>query len=906
MDRIVRGRILRREGEFAEVRALWLKSITGQGQTVLISGEPGIGKTRLMREIATNAGVSGGTTLVGECYAESNTPYNAFSQIIRQALQRHHQNGNGLPDAVLDDLLDLTPDLRHLYLDIRANPKLDPETEQQRLFENMVVFCSTLAQETPLLLVIDDAHWGDSGTLAMLHHLIRRTQNQSLMILVTYREIELKEARPFNEMLLELNRQRRGTRLKLKRLDREQTHQMLKAIFAEEISDEFLDGIYRETDGNPFFIEEVCRTLVKNGDLYYEDGEWHRPSMDELEIPQGVQIAVESRLEKLPPEHQEALRMASVLGREFEFEVLLSSLDLDEDTLIDAMESAEEAQMIQEVDGTEEVTFAFVHALVPSAIADSIRTLRRRKMHRRAAEAIESISPEDYESLAYHFGEAGNDEQAYLYFIKAGDRALSAFSNQDAEIFYLSALDLAEDPREQANLQLVLGISLTYQDKYQEALTSWQKAIDLYENLGEFDRAAELYARSARTEWDAGDTKSGLETCRRGLSIVEGKAEGAGFARLLSEACRASYFNGLHDDSARYGHEALQMAERLNLPTIQADSLTTLGLLHDISPDKPVEYLERATKIAEVNNLIRAAIRAHNNLSVLYISSLGDLPKSDFHLQSAIDLCQQIGDAEYSLFERSNLIYNLIHQGKLDEAAKDVYTLKKLRDSLPGNGFGSINLYSLEYYLLTYQGLLDQALELIQDRIEEDRQVGDLQNLVTSLFTITQIYLITGDFNLGKSFAEQLIELADLDMASKSVSRSLLSRIYSRMGEIQSAQESLDQAHLKGEITQSHFYDQVFTLWAQADLYVAEEKWKEAWGTYEQLVNLTGGKKFHWYSRQASIDWAEALLKRGETKDVNMGRQMLQESLQDFQNMGAEVFVKISSDRLSDLGGGDS
>ncbi|MBK5107128.1 MAG: protein kinase [Anaerolineales bacterium] len=901
LDRIVRGRILGREQEFAEVRALWLKSIAGQEQTVLLSGEPGIGKTRLMREIATNAGVSGGTTLIGECYAESNAPYNAFSQIIRQGLQHHHQNGNGLPDAVLDDLLDLTPDLRHHYGDIQANPNLDPETEQQRLFENMVVFCNAIAKESPLLLVVDDAHWADSGTLAMLHHLIRRTQNLPLMILVTYREIELKEARPFNEMLLELNRQRKGTRLKLKRLDREQTHQMLKAIFAEEISEDFLDGIYRETEGNPFFIEEVCRTLVESGDLYYEDGEWHRPSMDELEIPQGVQIAVESRLEKLPPDHQEALRMASILGREFEFEVLLDALDLDEDTLIEALETAEEAQMIQEVDGLEEVTFAFVHALVPSAIADSIRTLRRRKMHHRAAKAIEAISPEDYESLAYHYGEAGIDEQAYQYYKKAGDRALGAFANQDAENFYLSALDLVEEAGEEAHLLLVLGISFTYQDKYQQAIKTWQKAIDIYQELGEIDKVAELYARSARTEWDGGDTKSGLDICRQGLSIVEGTADGPGFAHLLSEACRASYFNGLHEDSSRYGHEALQMAEKLNLPTIQADSLTTLGLLHDLSPDKAVEYLERAVEIAEANNLVRAVLRAHNNLSVLCVSSLGDIPRGTYHLQQAIDLCQQIGDAEYILFERSNLTYNLIHQGKLDEAAKDVYTLKKLRDSLPGNGFGSINLYNVEYYLLTYQGQLDQALELIQDRIEKDRQVGDLQNLVTSLFTITQIYLITGDYNLGKSFAEQLIELADLNMASKSVSRSLLSRIYSRTGNVDKGQELLDQAHRMGEITQTHFYDQVFMLWALAELYAAEEKWEAAWQTYEELVNLTGEKNFRWFSRQASVDWAQALRKRGEPEDVKRAREILQESLQDYQEMGAEGFVKFIEDKLSQM-----
>ena len=348
LDRIVRGRMIGRQVEFEEALILWRRVITGQGQALLISGEPGIGKTRLMREIVTNAEVFGGITLIGECYAESNAPYSAFAQITRQALTRHPNNGLELPDSVLDDLLDLTPELRYQFPEIQPNPELDPESEQQRLFENMVALCTTISDQSPLLLVIDDAHWGDSGTLAMLHHLIRRTQNMPVMILVSYREIELKEARPFNEMLLDLNRQRLGTRIKLKRLDRNQTRMMLKAIFAEEVSTEFTEGIYRETDGNPFFIEEICRTLVESGALYFENGEWHRPSMEELEIPQGVQVAVESRLTKLPKEHQEVLRMASILGREFEFEILLAALDLDEDILIETLETAEEAQMIRE------------------------------------------------------------------------------------------------------------------------------------------------------------------------------------------------------------------------------------------------------------------------------------------------------------------------------------------------------------------------------------------------------------------------------------------------------------------------------------------------------------------------------------------------------------------------------
>jgi tetratricopeptide (TPR) repeat protein len=155
-----------------------------------------------------------------------------------------------------------------------------------------------------------------------------------------------------------------------------------------------------------------------------------------------------------------------------------------------------------------------------------------------------------------------------------------------------------------------------------------------------------------------------------------------------------------------------------------------------------------------------------------------------------------------------------------------------------------------------------------------------------------------GDLNLGKSSAEELIELADMDMASKSVSRSMLSRIYSRMGDVQSAQEILDEAHRKGEITQTHYYDQVFMLWAQADLYVAEKNWKAAWGAFEELVNLTGEKSFHWFSRRASVDWGEALLKRGEPEDVKRASEIIQESLLDYQDMGADGFVKLLEERL--------
>ena len=248
-----------------------------------------------------------------------------------------------------------------------------------------------------MLLVLDDAHWADSGSLSMLRHLARRLRHKRVLLMATYREVELDEARPFHEVMLDLNRERLAARMKLSRLSREETEALLAAIFEEQITPEFLDGIFRETEGNPFFIEEVCRTLVEEGKLSFENGRWHRPSMDELEIPQSVRVAIQSRVAGMAETHQEALRLAAVLGREFDYDTLAKASELDEDTLIEALEAAEHAQLIEEVGG-KGVTFSFLHALIPATLEESVHTLRRRKLHRQAAAAIESLRPEDLEA----------------------------------------------------------------------------------------------------------------------------------------------------------------------------------------------------------------------------------------------------------------------------------------------------------------------------------------------------------------------------------------------------------------------------------------------------------------------------------------------------------------------------
>jgi ABC-type oligopeptide transport system substrate-binding subunit len=493
LERIERGRLVGREWELQEARGLWNQVLSGRGRTLLISGEPGIGKTRLVRELVTQAEVSGGRALVGASYAEGGMPYTSFRQILGQVLRGDSEDGFDLSESVLADLLVLAPELRVRYPDVPPNPPLDPRAEQQRLFESLLVFFTGLSEGAPLLLTLEDAHWADSGTLSLLRHLARHTRQGRVMIVATYREVELDEARPLHEVLLDLQRERLATRLKLTRLDREGTEELLTVLFDEEITPEFLEGIYRETEGNPFFIEEVCKALVESGELYYEDGRWHRPSIEQLGIPQSVRVAIQSRVRVLPTAAQEMLRLAAVLGREFELDTLVEASELDEDVLIEALEDAERAQLIEEVSPEGGGTFAFAHGLIATTLVESLRTLQRRRLHRRAAAAIEAHRPDDFEALAYHHNQAGESEKAVDYLLRAGDRARGLYAHQEAINSYRQALEYLreEDDLERAARTLMkLGLTNHNAFEFKAARQAYEEGFVLWQRMGEVEPTA--------------------------------------------------------------------------------------------------------------------------------------------------------------------------------------------------------------------------------------------------------------------------------------------------------------------------------------------------------------------------------------------------------------------------------
>ncbi|HEX5608925.1 MAG TPA: AAA family ATPase [Solirubrobacterales bacterium] len=499
-----RSEIVGRDPELEGLRAAWAEARSGARRLVLVAGEPGIGKTRLLSELAGEAQESG-TVLYAGCQEEALVSYQPFVEALR-----HYARSAGpdaqtvVPGPGAIELARLVPELSAAPpADGAAQPK-DPDTRRYLLFEAVSTLIAQASARTPLLLILDDLHWADRATLHLLRHLIRAPDEASLLIVGAYREAEIGPEHPLADVLADLRRDRLFERISLDGLDQRGVRDLIALHAGSEAPPGLVGTVHERTEGNPFFVDEVMRHLIETGVLFERDGRWSSAlTADEIGVPEGVREVLGGRLGRLSQGCREALAAAAVLGREFEFEVLLAMGLAEEEALIAALEEGLDAQLVVETVRETGPGYGFTHALVREVLYGELSGPRRQRLHARAAAAIEATSGDArVAALAVHYrlaGSAGDLEKAIDYSLRAGAQATELLAWDEAAAHWegaLAAMTAAGGREEErARLEMALGDVMAAAGDLGRQIGHLERALAQFEQLGDEQRAAQAHSR---------------------------------------------------------------------------------------------------------------------------------------------------------------------------------------------------------------------------------------------------------------------------------------------------------------------------------------------------------------------------------------------------------------------------
>jgi len=720
------------ERRFDEARA-------GKGGLAVLVGEPGIGKTRTAEEFCEHAQGLGAMMLWGRCYeGDWAPPFSPFTEAIRQYAET--TDDAALRSALGKDagvVARLVPALRDRLPDISEPSQLPAEGERYRLLETVSSFFGSVATARPLVLVLDDLHWADSGTIAMLRHVARQATGQRILLLGAYRDVELDAHHSLVAALPDLRRETAFERLVLGGLENADVGRLLSVIAEQDVPDDLVRAIGEETEGNPFFIREVLLHLIEEGKVLTEDGRWRTTlSIAEVGIPETVREVIGRRLSRLSDGTNRLLAVASAFDGGFAFDLVAPVSGLGEAAALDAIDEGLAAQVLRPASAAD--TYDFTHALFRHTLYDDLSPSRRVRLHRQIGEAIEARYAENLEprlgELAYHFhlaAPAGDAAKAIDYCRRAGDQAQARFAYEDAVAHYQRALEMFDplphpDEPQRCALLLDLGDAQSFAGIGEPAapMETFLKAADAARRANDADafaRAAVGYHEAS--VWATGGSPEHFQTnvvpLLQEAAQLLGNRRDAPAAKVLSKLGRSLHYAGQGDEGLRVCNDAVSLARTLGDPTLLAFALDCLQFPLS-RPDTLDQRLAIAREVVEL--AAQGSDRERQMFSHLWMGfallEAGDIALAEHHL------------AEFARYAPDLHIPGALWQHKL-HAAMWAY----LRGDLGAGGALSLDAFSFGqkhvaaaagshlgqlFYLYMEQGRLAELLPALRAFLEEN------------------------------------------------------------------------------------------------------------------------------------------------------------------------------------------
>jgi len=803
IEALRRGRLVGREEELARLQEIWAGVLSGGTHLALVSGEPGIGKTRLANEVMASAQLDGALSLTGGCYEnEATTPYLPFLEAFRRIVQE--SSDERLAECLGDtasEIARLAPEIETRLGPFPERASLPPQEERLRMFDAVARFLRRVADRRGLCFFLDDLQWADHGSLALLHYLLRQLGSDPILFLGTYREVELDRAHALSKSLVEWNRERLATRVRLDRLDLEATSRMIRTLLGQDdVSRQFIASLHAETEGNPFFVEEIVKALIAEGDIVRDDSGWHRKASGEHMLPQSVKAAIGSRLEQVSDTCSEVLRTAAVVGKLFDFEELLSTSNRTEDELLDALDEASSAQLIVARAGE---TFAFTHDKIREVLYEELNPIRRRRVHARIAEGLEAMAAKGkkdvaVEELAHHFIESGDYEKGLEYADRAAVSARAVFAWDEAIDMLARARECAEAlerGEDVIRLDAAQGEAAFAKGDVSASIAHYERAIEAESNP---DRRNALRARCGEV-CQVALVPEGREYARLVLDEVDPERAPTVAAQAMMVRARYHHLDGELDDAAALYRKALVLAEPDGEPGLLVRLYSYLAgtLQHRAEFEQSDDLARRSIRLGEERHApegillgyeflaenayargwfdesrewswkehalareVQAGERlAWSHFFVLADQITGRLDEAEKHYGPALEVARRVGDRRLELFISSSHAGCLILRGKLDEAAALVEPIIREVDEAHLTAH-RIVCRVWWVWILRLQGRLEEAVAEARIALGIWREKGEDGLAVQSVLLVEPLVL-AGHFDEAREVLDCIAEIAE-------------------------------------------------------------------------------------------------------------------------------------------------
>jgi class 3 adenylate cyclase/tetratricopeptide (TPR) repeat protein len=804
-----------RDKELAILADCFEKARAGQGQLVFIVGEPGIGKSRLLYEFRQRIG-DRAAWQEGRCVSFGQSiPFHPLIDSLRRSFGIEDGDDEATVAEKLErEILTLGADLRSIIPYIRnlvgvdpADPavsSMDPQERRGELFYALRRLLLQAAEVRPQVVVYEDVHWTDKATEEYLTLIADSLPTSRVLVILTYRT---GYAHPFGERSYQ-------TRIVPDALSTDESVAMARALLvAERLPDDLQALLVRKAEGNPFFVEEVVKSLREGGSIQ-RAGEAYvlTRRLEEVLVPDTIQGVIAARIDRLPEAPKRVLQMASVIGREFSRRLLDRIADWPERTE-NLLRELTALELIHEKRVFPEFAYIFKHALTQEVTYASLLVQRRRELHRRIGLAIEELFADRladyYEILAYHFEKAEVWGEALDYYLKAADKAARAFATRDALVLYDAAEAAASRAREGATLPT--------------RMTIHRRRAELYVLVSDFDRA--------RAESE--------DVLRLARQSDDHHAEGEALVSMGQASLLGHHFDQCLDDS----RQGAAIAETLGVPSILNGSLLNEAFVYEVTG----RLDDARTKFDRALTLSRQTADVVNQATALVYGA--ELESWEGHYARAAELYDEgirLGRAHNILATLEGMFMsgvNFIGQGAYDRALAIFDEGLTLAERVGDENYTPRYLNSIGWLHIEC-GDLDRARELNQRAAEGGRQRADHESFANAELNLGDIALLKGDMALAREYLEGVLRLVRDPSTSEWMRWRYSIHLFASLGELALARGDLDGARghadeclERASRTRSRKY--LVTGWRlRGELALARRHWDDAEDALRQALEV--------------------------------------------------------------------